>query len=788
MEFWLFVGLMALFYAAFKSNSSGAKAKQQSHTPTPKTQSTVKNIRRSSSRQPHQVSASSNVRSVSEGTEELVTFTISHGFEEGERSRNQVPAQWIKPGDIRTISGRCIEKGFFYTGGKLKGGRVLGTEASLVDDGLKIAAKRQLTPPYEDESLGYWPRFNALSPKCRGYYLDWLASDRDCPQTPIGYVFIYFYGLERRVCSSVKGKNNGLVDAEFLAIFAEVARLMDVYSESRSFSGYASRLLEFMRILRPELTFPPVAALQKVRESLLFQYQLAIAVDKELPISADLALAWLKFYPDYYPKTPARRCEPEFTALFKKKYQEKFNSGMAVKPNKKRLVVQYYPASGTLDSVNLDKWDLPDPSLLKSPTNKLIAIADTCTDLLDPYSRYLGKKGTSRSDINAILLLPDALSDTQNASLEAFTDWANTRISQHQGLAPLADFWEFTGMPLPAKINKKESELIANLAQKAGFGIAPDPRYHHAKPSVEGSIVLFAEGHGTCFEPSRAFNEIGMALRLGAMVATTDQQLDTTEVTLLHQLIDHDTTLSPTEKRSLHGYLLWRLNSPANMNGLKARLQNLGNREKQAVSHILVGVALADGRVDPTEIKALEKLYTALGLDKALVASDVHNLSASRRLPSSALGSSAKATPAKTPTGTPTQLKGTTAGFQLDKEILALHESETSDVQAMLGAIFVEEEAEAQVPHTSTDAPVTTELEEDLEGLDAAHGSLYRALVAKEQWSRAEVETLCSDLGLMIDGAIEAINDWSFDRADAAVFDADDNIYVDLEIVEELEG
>ncbi|WP_226859407.1 MULTISPECIES: TerB N-terminal domain-containing protein [Enterobacter] len=32
--------------------------------------------------------------------------------------------------------------------------------------------------PY-DELLGYWPSFATLSPRCRGAYLDWLASDRN---------------------------------------------------------------------------------------------------------------------------------------------------------------------------------------------------------------------------------------------------------------------------------------------------------------------------------------------------------------------------------------------------------------------------------------------------------------------------------------------------------------------------------------------------------------------------------------------------------------------------------
>ena len=40
----------------------------------------------------------------------------------------------------------------------------------------------------------------------------------------------------------------------------------------------------------------------------------------------------------------------------------------------------------------------------------------------------------------------------------------------------------------------------------------------------------------------------------------------------------------------------------------------------------------------------------------------------------------------------------------------------------------------------------------------------------------------------MLSGAIEAINGWSFEQVDAPVLDDDDDIYVDLEIAQELKG
>ena len=167
-------------------------------------------------------------------------------------------------------------------------------------------------------------------------------------------------------------------------------------------------------------------------------------------------------------------------------------------------------------------------------------------------------------------------------------------------------------------------------------------RFHGTRLDIDGKAVLFAGGHGKGFSPSSAFRKVATILRLGALVACLDEHVDESEVSLLQNLIYENGRLTETEKRSLHAYMYWRLNTPANMSGLKKRLEALDSREKVAVSHILVRVALADGKIAPEEIKGLEKLYVSLGLDRSMVTSDVYTLSSGRtaRNPGPETGSS----------------------------------------------------------------------------------------------------------------------------------------------------
>ncbi len=758
MKFWLLIGGAVFLYYVIKAMAKSSKQQVQ------------KNNRPSSGNEfsvtmtpSNRIAASSN----RDNNDDLATFSISYGYNE-EKSKNKTLGEWIKSGESITIKGQTFTGGNFYFGGKLSSLDGYGTEASLVDDSLKIENKPS---SYEDESLGYWPKFISLTPKGRGAFLSWLSSNRSDPETPLGYVFIYFYGLERRI--TVDSIKQAVDDTEFKSLFDEILRLKGIYGSSRSFSNYSTRLLEIMCLLRPHVVSHPELEKTPQRDSLLFKHRLATTVNEEKPVSAELALAWIRFYPDYSLKKPARRCGYEFSQIFTRLYNKKYGDGIIVKPNKTRLKIEYHPASFSLRGISFPQQDLPDPSNLKGPVNKLIAIADECTTELDAYSRYLAKPDTSRTDIEAVLLLPDDLSDVgATLGLGKFKKWADDAISTKNGLVSVEEFWTYTKSPLPAKINKKEAELIQNLAQKAGYGIAPDTRFHHAKTSTDGKLVLFPEGHGKYFEPSKAFSEMGMALRLGAMVVTIDSHVDQAELHLLTQLIDHDTNLSPTEKRSLHAYLVWRLNTPSNITGLKARVELLGKTEKAAVSRILVGVAMADGKIDPEEIKQLEKLYILLGLDKTLVTGDIHGMSSSK----------AGAQPDSPQSET---ISPASSSFQLDESILAIHESETKDVQSMLGAIFVEDEPADESDDSATDSTVV----EEETGIDKPHYALFESLIRKDRWTREEVEALCRDSGLMVSGALETINDWSFDKVDAAVLEEDgDAIYVDQEIVEEIEG
>ncbi len=685
----------------------------------------------------------------------------------------KIQTRWVTSDETVTVGNYQVKGGYFYLGHDSE----YNTEASLINPSLKITSQ---SPDYSGEQMGYWPSYKNISSKSRAAYLEWLASDRCNADAYIGYVFLYFYGIERRIL--VDGEKGLVSEEEHNSLICELYRLKAAYGRNRSFNSYVSGLLSQAWVLYRNHQKPDSELFNSNRGfTSAFKYSLAQAVDKELPISSELALAWVKNHPDYHLRTPARRCSKEFDQLFKVRYLRSFGEGLMVKPNKTKLVLDYHPANASLSRYNKIKLDLPDASLLKTPVKKLIALADLCIQELNPYSLFLGRGGSTENSLIGISLLPpDLVSSIQHPKFERLKKWMVSQISESQGLVSVEYFLEFLGEEAPLKINKKEAIMLANLAEKAGIGIAPDIRFHYAKLDINGKLVLFAGGHGSDFTPSHDFKQIGTILRLGAMVAAIDGQIHLSEVGALEGFIEEGKQLSETEKSSLNAYLHWRLNSPANMAGLKARLETINDHEKTAISHILVAVALADGNVDPSEIKQLEKLYTSLGLDKSMVISDIHHLSSTRVLPATTEQSSQKSLTVQEEVASDTP-----ATFALNRELLKVYEEETQGAKSLLESVFVDEQQVDEVEDEAS-SKIISGTAYTLIGLDEKHLALYEKLISKEEWLMDEVKLLCTELDLLVDGAFEVINDWAFDRVDAPLIEDGSTVYIDLELVDEI--
>jgi hypothetical protein len=97
------------------------------------------------------------------------------------------------------------------------------------------------------EGMPYWPGYSDISPQCRATYLDWLASGRNDASYNPGYMFLYFYGLERRCFVDQS-------DEEIAEIVDEVRRLQSLYSDNHSVKRYLGEFLDFVMLFETDIS------------------------------------------------------------------------------------------------------------------------------------------------------------------------------------------------------------------------------------------------------------------------------------------------------------------------------------------------------------------------------------------------------------------------------------------------------------------------------------------------------------------------------------------------------
>lgn len=118
----------------------------------------------------------------------------------------------------------------------------VGLNRDIPDDPSTIYSKlRAVDPKHPDRvtKLSYFPSYSGMTPEQRGLYLRWLYDVTD--EIDIGYVFIYYYGLERQ-----------LVHGDFDAAFDEVQLLRKHHSNS-SFQSYSASALVHSCLLRKRI-------------------------------------------------------------------------------------------------------------------------------------------------------------------------------------------------------------------------------------------------------------------------------------------------------------------------------------------------------------------------------------------------------------------------------------------------------------------------------------------------------------------------------------------------------
>jgi len=666
--------------------------------------------------------------------------------------------RWVPAGETIVVAGVRIGGGMIYVGTP-KSDYSWSRENCLIDPTLPVS---QSNFDHAGESLGYWCAYGDIRPAARAAYLDWLARGRSSPDVGIGYLFLFFYGLERRLFVD---KALGELDS----IVTEVRRLLDIYGENYSFSNYARRLLEAAELLGDAETTRPAITVD-IRNG--FEIPLAVRrylgtrLASKTPFDADDALLWLFALPDTYLRTAATRCLDELHELWRVRYDERYPAGLSPRTPKTRITGAYRAASGRFE-VNISVGDLPDISAVQAPIAGLRDLLASCTDDLDAYSRLVGRKPDARGTLEAAVCLPPELADSRFAAGVQEVRQGFDQLFGDSRVTPVAlrRLCELVGVELlDPKVVAATHRHLASILDRLGIGFEPDRRYGGGSLAIDGQTVIFMAGGGGPVDPDRPeYTAARTMVEIAALAATSDGVVDPAEFDSISRDLTAMDELSAADRTRLLAHALYLLRSPPKQQAALSRLSKLSSAGRGRVVSSAVAAVLADGHVRPEEVRFLERLHKAVGLPKEDVYATLHRGSVVFDEPvvvASAHWSQGAPIPAEA-----------IQTVAIDDARLARIRSETAEVSELLASIFAEDDTPGVPPkQREPSAAVPAQFA----GLDPAHASLLEKILGAGSLDRSSFDQHARGLRLLPDGALETINDWAFGAFDEAILEGDE--------------
>jgi uncharacterized tellurite resistance protein B-like protein len=674
--------------------------------------------------------------------------------------------RWLTRGESIQIQGHTLTHGFVYVG---KG--INAEEHYAINPWL--AAKAVAST--QSDAAGYYFSYPALNQEQRSLYLDWLAEGTSSSTEP-GFGMLYFYGLERRVLDLIQGTVPNSSADELEQLVEEVHRLGNLFKEKPgSVTQCCLRLSDFATAHTfdgtsvPEL---PTAWAKTYELPFIVRYGIGCFMRDAKPIPAEWALRWAYVEPTIYFRTPVTRCPQEFEAAFAVVYREKFGEGLIVPANKTKLKLAYQPGWPMhLESeIKYEFSGIPDVAALSGPQQTLKAAVEQSTEMIDGYSRYLGRNIVKAGTLEALLNLPlrfwpSAEIDRWQAFLTSVVDPMEPVIVETM-LRELG----YAGDPALAKI----MEIVTNL-NLALVGFEPDILAGARRPKSSEMAVLFRLTSAP--DSDRTTNEYkkaALTVSLSACIALADGHASEEEAAAVDAMIASWQHLPIDLRTRLRAQYRLQVRQGISLANFKSRFSSLTTDARMPLALALSSLATVNGNIAATEVKLLEQVYQALEIEPQLLYSHLHGAGQHvQPLPSSSLSPSSGA-----------------HSYAVDAERLAALRQETEQVSALLAGVFVEEETPATGLTQATKSGSSLEThpqDELLPGLDSKHQLFLTELLQKPSWTRSELKAATARMQIMLDGALERINEAAFDLIGEPLTEGDDPVYVQQNILENAE-
>lgn len=687
------------------------------------------------------------------------------------------------------LKGPCV----YASSGTQSGPRQASDPSEIL---LQVPVRRAKGPVGE---MGHWPWYARMEPEHRYEYLSWLASGRASLPVNDGHLFLFFYGIERRLLVDEADRAWGLQE------IVRLRQLDERRTETReggAFQLYSTGLLWFEVARTPHLfdakAFDRVMRLTSRWTPDLMRAPLAWLASNERPLPASLARHIAAADPTARRSVVTKRVPEEFDELFATRYRETFgDDGMPLKVSKRPAWHTYRPASGGLQEMRVQA---PNPMGIRSQFKKLPDLWNSCIDDLRKLSRVSASLDGGGLTVEAWEAMPDELRADVDHPLAIsvagiLSEHADAGVSTEEGsgtvrgtIVPVGRLAELIGIERRPTLTATQSRRVATTLEHTGYGLVPDARLTPIRYGWDDLIAVVPGLDDDEVDSSR-YNAAACVLRLGLSIALADGEADEVELRMLTDHIDSVFDLTSEEQQRIGALRILLLRTGSDIRPIARKIQEmLPETAREKVGRLLVVIAVAGGEIDRSERAALRKAFRALDLAAELMEATIAEV-----VPDADEAEvSVKGPTGSSDRGEAIPAAETRPSFRLNYAAISTIMAETREVSVMLAEAMGAADAEAapvsaEYEDKAVMAPVAASQATEIRvvGPGGRCEPLFIALIQQDRWRRDEADAVARSCGLMLDAGVEMINDWAFDALGAPLIEDDgDDLNVDRSLLE----
>lgn len=669
----------------------------------------------------------------------------------------------------------------------------------LIDGGMIFTSERSLPWPGEPSAIitslsvgqtaahpladfGYYPSYDRISAEQRRCYLEWLAGgrkDAEPAQRSLGYVFIFFYGLERRIILE-RDRDPSLIE--------EMIRLLQHYGsahKSRSLRSYFLQLLHFTgwqlgsdayrglwpRLLEFDGDRPDEEGLRFVLANL---HQRGEALD--WTVAYRMALANL----ESRRSTVVARAQEKFFALFEQRFHEQFPGGLSMEAAKQDALVPYRPASNALAQMSYERKRgnpfelcIPNVAGLHGQFKPLPAIWNSCVDDLSGYSRALrSKKQGQGAALAAWQSLPRELRKVEDHPLKTAIDelLATAPREGDYTFLPTSLLAMLAGIPERAKLTTAHSREMAEISEGAGWHLAPDPRITGLPLAWNQELALYRAIPAQ--QAAEDLTGVVRLLYLAVTVAAADGMIEPQEIDSFYQLIashvSHESDWRPI--RATEASL--RRDPNVALRSLPLMSKLIPTESRQFVLRLMAHIAAADSEVSLDELKVLRRIARAFQIEPESVEKLLREDEAFREV--TVAGAEHRDTRGEV---IPARSAEKPVTFALDEERIKALTQETSEVISLLSVVMAEPEEILCAP-PSPSPPAQRYPVEWLSGIEERYQAAVLTLVRNDEITRNDFDCIAAEHHLLPDDLFNAVNTWADETLGDFLLERGENVRI----------